>query len=222
MKPCRCRTFITLSTLSCTLPCLLLLLATNLPSVLPLALPATPHSTQPPKLFVFDLDNTLWTPELYQLPPDPPPNAVKLFDDVSDILTAIMDRFPESKIAIASRTKSGDLARQLLPTFVPLKGNKVEKTIFAFVEIRTGDKTVHFKNLANQSAIDLSEMVFFDDALSGRYGNCVPVSKMGVTVGYCPKGMNMDVSKAILVFVRSLSHNILYSTLAADLREPHD
>ncbi|GMI05448.1 hypothetical protein TrLO_g3081 [Triparma laevis f. longispina] len=182
---------------------LLIAIIASLPTAVPLAFTgvtgrASSISNSPPKLFVFDLDNTLWTPELYQLPPDPPPNSVRLFSDVSSIISMIMSKYPDAKIGIASRTKSGDLARKLLPTFTEFQGTKKIRTLFDYVEIRTGDKTVHFKNLANESDILLSDMVFFDDALSGRYGNCVPVAKMGVTVGYCPKGMNMEIFENLM------------------------
>ena len=33
-------------------------------------------------------------------------------------------------------------------------------------------------------------MVFFDDARDGRYGNCVPVSYLGVLCVHCPRGLN--------------------------------
>lgn len=53
----------------------------------------------------------------------------------------IMSKYPDAKIGIASRTKSGDLARKLLPTFAEFQGIKKIRTLFDYVEIRTGDKT---------------------------------------------------------------------------------
>ena len=32
-------------------------------------------------------------------------------------------------------------------------------------------------------------MLFFDDAKAGKYGNCEPVSKLGVMSAHCPDGL---------------------------------
>ena len=34
------------------------------------------------------------------------------------------------------------------------------------------------------------EMLFFDDARDGKYGNCVPVAEMGVQAVHCPTGLH--------------------------------
>ena len=121
-----------------------------------------------PKLIVFDLDNTLWTPELYQLRTiarnKQVPVAhkdVKLFDGVHKLLQHIRSdpekQFTDTKFAVASRTKSVDWAHSLLDQFEL-------RDFFDYVEIFPGDKKQHFRNLARSSGLDYRDMLFFDDA----------------------------------------------------------
>ena len=67
-----------------------------------------------PRLIVFDLDNTLWTPELYQLKRTPKAGKdIWLFEDARDILYELAtDRvaWESTRVAIASRTNKVDWA----------------------------------------------------------------------------------------------------------------
>eukprot|EP00959_Pyramimonas_sp_CCMP1952_P019871 419704-Pyramimonas_sp.AAC.1 len=45
------------------------------------------------------------------------------------------------------------------------------------IEIQKGSKIEHFKRLRRNSGIEYNEMLFFDDALGGKYGNCEPVAR---------------------------------------------
>jgi cold shock CspA family protein len=63
------------------------------------------------------------------------------------------------------------------------------KELFDCVEIFPGDKKQHFSNLKRNTGIDYGDMIFFDDARDGRYGNCEPVSHMGVLSVHCPNGI---------------------------------
>ena len=121
-----------------------------------------------PSLIVFDLDNTLWTPELYQLRTLARNNQVpvahkdvKLFDGAHKIIQQIKsdpdNRFANTKFAVASRTKSVDWAHSLLTQFEL-------RDVFDYIEIFPGDKKQHFRNLRTNSGIDFHEMMFFDDA----------------------------------------------------------
>ena len=147
-----------------------------------------------PSLIVFDLDNTLWTPELYQLrtfqQSQTIPLAgrdVKLFPGAQIVLDSIRSgRYEDTtRFAIASRTKSVEWAHNLLQQF-----GLVE--LMDFVEIFPGSKTTHFENLHAQSGIPYSNMLFFDDARDGKFGNCVPVSSMGVLTVHCPDGLTSE------------------------------
>jgi len=147
-----------------------------------------------PSLIVFDLDNTLWTPELYQLRKLQRNNQfpvankdVKLYPAAFEILQQIRTSennpaFANTKFAIASRTKSGEWAHDLLEQFGI-------RDCFDFVEIFSGDKKRHFSNLKKASGIDFKDMLFFDDNRDGKYGNCEPVSSLGVLSVHCPNGI---------------------------------
>lgn len=150
-----------------------------------------------PRMIVFDLDNTVWTPELYQLrklqrQKNALPKAgldVDLFPGARAVLECIRSnedgRWSDVKIAVASRTKSVNWAHHLLKDFGI-------RDMFHHVEIFPGDKVKHFTNLRDQSGIPFDKMMFFDDARDGRYGNCVPVSQLGVFSVHCPDGLRDD------------------------------
>lgn len=153
-----------------------------------------------PKLIVFDLDNTLWTPELYQLRKlqraGKTPVAgkdVKLFPGARQVIEEIVrsrkkkynndDEVPRPRFAIASRTQSVEWAHALLGQFGI-------RELFDHVEIFPADKKEHFFNLQKASGIAFEDMLFFDDARDGRYGNCEPVSSLGVLSVHCPGGID--------------------------------
>mmetsp|Transcript_3509 Transcript_3509/g.7086 ORF Transcript_3509/g.7086 Transcript_3509/m.7086 type:complete len:480 (-) Transcript_3509:7-1446(-) len=146
-----------------------------------------------PSLIVFDLDNTLWTPELYQLRKLQRNNQypvahkdVKLFPAARDVINAIKkdpeNKFSNTKFAVASRTKSVEWAHDLLDQFEL-------RDLFHYVEIFPGNKKQHFRNLKEQSGLNYHDMLFFDDARDGKYGNCEPVSSLGVLSVHCPSGI---------------------------------
>lgn len=147
-------------------------------------------------MVVFDLDNTLWTPELYQLrtlqrQKNAMPRAgldVELFAGARAVIETIRtdaDRWSDVRFAVASRTKSVDWAHHLLDQFGI-------RDLFDHVEIFPGDKVTHFTNLRDKSGIPFDRMLFFDDARHGRYGNCVPVSKLGVLSVHTPGGIHCE------------------------------
>jgi len=181
-----------------------------------------------PKLIVFDLDNTLWTPELYQLRNKSPkmtkigrdfiPQAgkhVNLFDGARRLLlpppttttttttttedasqdidkNKQSDRHneylpttrPEIALGIASRTKSVEWAHALL-------GQWKLTSIMRYVEIFPGSKKQHFSNIQKSSGgeLEYKDMLFFDDARDGKYGNCEPVANMGCLAVHTPHGL---------------------------------
>ena len=168
-----------------------------------------------PKLIVFDLDNTLWTPELYQVARrvKAAPVAgrdVKLFPAAAAALHEIdtCDRWEGTQIAVASRTNQGDWARTLLDAFeVPGDPSRRLSDLVAYQEIYTGNKRAHFESLRRRSGLPFGSMLFFDDARGGRFGNCEPVARMGVLSAHCPSGLTDGVWAHA---VRS------YAALAAD------
>jgi len=148
------------------------------------------HRMQRPSLIVFDLDNTLWTPELYQLRQHQRTGQVpvahrdvKLYDGARRVLDWLeREHKDDVLLAVASRTKSGDWARDLLDQF-----GLTDR--FVDVQIFTGNKKAHLVNIQQNTGVPFHEMLFFDDARDGKYGNCVPVSELGVLCCHCPGGI---------------------------------
>ena len=151
-----------------------------------------------PGLIVLDLDNTVWTPELYQLRKiarnNGTPKAgldVELFPGTKEVFETIRSsresggEWSNVRLAVASRTKSVDWAHNLLDQFGI-------RDLFHYVEIFPGDKQKHFANLQTASDIPYDKMLFFDDARDGRYGNCVPVSQLGVLAAHTPGGIDTE------------------------------
>lgn len=163
-----------------------------------------PASAVLPSLVVFDLDNTLWTPELYQLRKLPgyqdasgagpvADKDVKLFPDARDALLelATAERWRDVSLAAASRTNKGPWAKGLLLQF-KINGQPLNE-LMPFQEIYSSDKTRHFQALREKTGVAYEDMLFFDDSKSGRFGNCDPVAKLGVMSAHCPHGLTRQV-----------------------------
>lgn len=192
------------------------------PSQLPAPVaPSLAAGASLPRLVVFDLDNTLWTPELYTLrhlagyeraaPPNPRAwQDVWLLDGAVAALheLATCQAWSETKLGLASRTNKGGWARALLSQFTvpgessasaPRSGGRSAgcgrtlSEFFVHKQIYTGDKKRHFEALHEESGIAYEEMLFFDDAAGGKYGNCEPVASLGVLAAHCPDGLTYDV-----------------------------
>ncbi|KAG7353153.1 HAD-SF-IIIC: HAD phosphatase, family IIIC [Nitzschia inconspicua] len=160
-----------------------------------------------PRMIVFDLDNTIWTPELYQLRKLQRQNLtpvagkdVKLLEGAVKVLEEIIPslKHPETgeppMLAIASRTQSVAWAEDLIDQF-GLRDR------FQAIEIFPSQKTKHFSRIQQQTRIATQDMMFFDDARDGKYGNCVPVASMGVFCVHCPQGIFTEE-----IFHRALEH----------------
>jgi len=152
-----------------------------------------------PRVIVFDLDNTLWTPELYRLRhlerSGQTPVAgedVKLFDGAKEILEDVLpnlgcddddDDEPRPILAVASRTDRIDWAEDLLDQFGLTKR-------FDAIAIFPGKKTNHLSKIRRLTGVPFEETIFFDDSRDGRFGNCEPVAAMGVFCVHCPDGLS--------------------------------
>ena len=173
-----------------------------------LAAPTLPPGSAIPKLVVLDLDNTVWTPELYTLrqldnyasagPPGPQAGKdVWLIDGAAAALyeLATCPLWKDTRVAVASRTNKGAWAHQLLSTFeIPgCPGRSIASLLTGGVEIFPGSKVKHFENLKRSTGIGYEEMLFFDDSADGRYGNCAPIAKQGVLSAHCPQGLTASV-----------------------------
>ncbi|RHY26716.1 hypothetical protein DYB25_011996 [Aphanomyces astaci] len=192
----------------------------NKSSAPPAVTPARPW-TRVPKLVVFDLDFTLWYPEMYELAGAPFRRSAKgvvsardgeevhLFDAVHPVLHEIAFgvEFVETQVAVASRTTYPDWAREcmnlIMVQFKELteaekavqrrkRLNAEGETLANLVEyqaIYPTNKHVHFKQLADDSGVAYSDMLFFDN----EYGNIRDISAMDVSSVYCPDGLTWEV-----------------------------
>ncbi|KAL3923916.1 MAG: hypothetical protein SGILL_001365 [Bacillariaceae sp.] len=146
-----------------------------------------------PRVVVFDLDNTIWTPELYQLrdlqrrkmTPVAGKDVTMFEGAIKALEESIPNLWPADEppmLAIASRTQSVDWAHDLLDQF-DLRHR------FHAIEIFPAHKTKHFSKISQQLGIPFHEMIFFDDARDGKYGNCEPVAALGVLCVHCKQGI---------------------------------
>lgn len=141
-------------------------------------------------LFVFDLDFTLWNAGGTWCDCTNPPYNVKdgklydangyhirLYNDVPEILKNL--NLKGRKIAIASRTETPSYAKQLMKLL------NIAPFIH-FEEIYPSSKIQHFNNIARNSGLDYSDMVFFDD----EHRNIEEISRLGVECVLVKNGVN--------------------------------
>lgn len=163
--------------------------------------PKPPSKAPMPRMVVFDLDFTLWRPELYQLSSGPP------FTASSDgaVLTRRgerMELFPAARaalreladagvpVAIASRASEREWAAEIMRLMRVDDARTMADVIgSAPVVIQGGSKVKHLKHISAESKVPLAEMLFYDNERS----NIQEVEKLGVTCAYCPRGMTEEV-----------------------------
>ena len=154
-----------------------------------------------PAMVVFDLDFTLWRPELYQLSSGPPftvssdgcvitrrGERMELFPAARKSLRELADN--NVPIAIASRAGEVEWAEEIMRLMrVDEKRTMADVIGEAPVVIQGGSKTRHLKHIAHLSGVPLRDMLFFDNERT----NIQEVDKLGVTCVHCPRGMTDDV-----------------------------
>ena len=168
-------------------------------------LPSPPRQAQGgapmPSMVVFDLDFTLWKPELYQLSSGPPftqsadgcvltrrGERLDLFPAARKALSALADA--GVPVAIASRASERAWAVEIMRLLLVDDRRTVADVVgSAPVVIQGGSKVHHLKHIAHESGVPLREMVFFDN----ERGNILEVKKIGPTCIYCPRGLTDDV-----------------------------
>jgi magnesium-dependent phosphatase 1 len=162
-----------------------------------------------PRIIVFDLDNTLWTPELYQIRQRDVPRVnqdIRLFPDAVRVLEWWLDhqsilgsegtttRQQQQQrqlpvLGIASRTSKTAWAHHLLDAFTVK--DRPMRSAFGYVHIQTGSKTTHFARIREESGgVPYHEMLFVDDDVRM---NLEEVSQaLGVLCCHTPRGITVE------------------------------
>ena len=166
--------------------------------------PETTMDKRVPKLVAFDLDGTIWTPDMYMLWGGGSPfrfvsneelrdssNAkVKLLGISGEILDTIAteEEWADTKVAWVSCTDEPSWADECMRKFktpmgVPLVDRVQEQCIYK------ANKQVHFRDLQKRTNIAFEDMIFFDN----ERGNIYSVERLGVCSVYCPSGMTRNI-----------------------------
>nr|WP_321357309.1 magnesium-dependent phosphatase-1 [uncultured Draconibacterium sp.] len=144
------------------------------------------------KLFVFDLDFTLWDAGGTWCDATNPPyywrdgalldqsnSVIELYPDVIPVLEELKKN--NRKIAAASRTFEPTWAQELLHLF------DIDK-YFDLKEIYPGSKTQHFSKIRKHLGLNYPDMVFFDD----EHRNIHEVGKLGVETVFVYDGLRKE------------------------------
>jgi magnesium-dependent phosphatase 1 len=157
-----------------------------------------------PRLVAFDLDGTVWSPDMYQLWGGGAPFAVKSSTELTDCANqrvrllgsfgAILDELCSSAAwsgattAWVSCTDEPAWADECLRKFRTPSGSTLKELVSTEV-IYKANKQTHFRELHESTGIPFCEMIFFDN----ERGNINSVAKLGVCSVYCPDGMTDEI-----------------------------
>eukprot|EP00040_Diaphanoeca_grandis_P016878 m.87552 g.87552 ORF g.87552 m.87552 type:complete len:179 (+) comp26085_c0_seq1:164-700(+) len=168
-----------------------------------------------PRLVAFDLDGTVWCPDMYQLWGGGAPfkvvgdgtkelrdrshQPVVLLGAIGEILHELQTDaiWADTKVAWVSCTDEPSWADECLKKF-HTSGNVPIGTIAHSSQIYKSNKKVHFQRLREQYAdVAYEDMIFFDN----ENGNIRNVSSIGVHSVFCPDGMTREVwNKGLMDF----------------------
>lgn len=163
-----------------------------------------------PSLVVFDLDDTVWWPEMYMTAGNfhfEPPGSTRVVDRLGEELTihpgarvAIEEmlnrprwRRANAQIAFASRTDEPAWAMEamrLLRVCTDPRGRDVtlEDAVDHAEVYPVRSKTEQFHRLKEKSGVPFDEMLFFDN----ESRNVREVAALGVCCQYTPDGMTVE------------------------------
>ena len=134
-----------------------------------------------PKLFAFDLDGTIWNPEMYELwgggspftvihasstVKDVKGTKVNLLGDSASILHELYQKSGTLTVAYVSTCDEPDWANECLNLF-ETTGKVLLKDVSHSSLIYTENKQHHFRELKLQfPEVDYSDMIFFDNQMN--------------------------------------------------------
>jgi magnesium-dependent phosphatase 1 len=162
-----------------------------------------------PKVIAFDLDGTLWSPEMYELwgggapftahrggeyVTDRKGERVNLLGTSRQVLEELCSteayKKGEFTIAYVSTCDEPAWARECL-TKITLHGGKLTMSEAASVHeiYKARDKTVHFAAVHKKTGVAYEDMIFFDN----QTNNIRDVTPIGVHCVYCPDGITDEI-----------------------------
>jgi magnesium-dependent phosphatase 1 len=167
-----------------------------------------------PKLFAFDLDGCLWSPEMFELwdsggapftahndgkfLTDKKGTRIELLGASRRILEEITssDRFRSGNVKIAYVSESDEpaWAMECLRKFTISEGQASLDSFGAVIEIYKArkDKSDHLKAVHAKTGIAFRDMLFFDNEPS----NIEDVARLGVVGVPCPDGLTLNVFRS--------------------------
>lgn len=155
------------------------------------------------KLIAFDLDGTIWSPDMYQLWGGGAPfeyasngkdlvdsagNTVRLLGISGEVLHELKNdpSLASIKVAWVSCTDEPDWAAECMTKFKTVPSGIPIKSVVDTAEIYKSNKQTHFRNLKEKfSGIEYSNMLFFDN----EHRNIRNVAELGVKCVFCPDGI---------------------------------
>eukprot|EP00004_Rigifila_ramosa_P004539 TRINITY_DN1503_c0_g1_i3.p2 TRINITY_DN1503_c0_g1~~TRINITY_DN1503_c0_g1_i3.p2 ORF type:complete len:201 (-),score=35.00 TRINITY_DN1503_c0_g1_i3:7-558(-) len=155
-----------------------------------------------PRLVAFDLDGTIWLPEMYHMwggggspfrrqdgrVRDRQGTEVRFLGATKRILHTLAtdEQWRDVQVAYVSKTDEPEWAREVMQLMhLDERGEHTMKTVVHHEEIYFGNKQQHFQALHKKTGIPYSAMIFFDN----EQGNIRDVSKLGVHCIYTPNGV---------------------------------
>lgn len=167
----------------------------------------------------YDLDDTVWFPELYMMcgapwskdelgrVTDTCGTELRVYPAAIESIRLILDPdgpFQSSgvgaEVAFASRTNRGKWAMEALDLLRLDEGTSLREAVGDLVEIFPGTKRKHFEALRKKSGVPYSQMLFFDNERI----NVEEVGQLGVTSIYCPGGMSQGAwEKGLETYARN-------------------
>ena len=159
-----------------------------------------PMSQDVPKLIIFDLDDTVWYPELYMMCGAPwTRDELGRVTDVCDEELSICPRrsrghrHDTSTRGLRGNPRGGGLAHQSRALGPGGHGSPVRRPRAVLreaagdlCEIYVGSKRRHFQALRDKTSVAYRHMLFFDN----EGINCEEVGQLGVCCVHCPGGMS--------------------------------
>ena len=157
-----------------------------------------------PRLVAFDLDGTIWTPDMYELwgggapfrviscdkLKDKAGTTVRLLGDSANILRELKYEQPDIITTWVSCTDEPSWAEECLKKFTTKEGESIGSLVNGQPQIFKANKQEHFKRLLKAyPTLVYEDIIFFDNEM----GNIRSVSKLGVLAIYTPDGMTREV-----------------------------